>query len=203
MQSSSGALYGQRHIPQRREALVKPVDHGRHLVRQQDPRGVGEIHGACAGCNGRLQRPAEEIEVGAGGVLRRELHVAAVRGRRGYEPGDKLRQHGRLGLTDVFHLHRRYRHADEEPGLFRVHHGPPGPFKRLLRQPRGAGEDTVLYQRGNGSYQKLICLVSAQRRKLDDVHTQPAELPGKLQLFLEAEGIARSHPLRGMVVSAI
>ena len=59
------------------DAVHDGGDECAELVRRRVSHGVGYVHDGCAGRDGRLESLAQEVDVRARCVLRRELHIAA------------------------------------------------------------------------------------------------------------------------------
>ena len=72
------AVGGEDDILDARNAGKDVAEHLRVVLREAVADRVGQVQGGCAGLDRNLANLAQEIAIGAGGVLGRELDVVAV-----------------------------------------------------------------------------------------------------------------------------
>ena len=124
-----------------RHALAERADDVAHVGGRGVADGVGDVDRGGAGVDGRLDHLAEEVGLGAGGVLGRELDVGAVAG------GPAHARHGLLDDLLLGHLQLELAmdgaggQEDVDPRPLGVLDGLPGPVDVVLAAAGQAADD--------------------------------------------------------------
>ena len=111
-----GAGNAQRHTFGQRSRYL--FDKCGKFSRQHGACGVAQRHGGGTGAHGSLQRLLQECAFTAGGIVSNKLNIITNSLTSCHSLGDGI-QHGfRLFVEQILHLHRAYRGADLQTGLF-------------------------------------------------------------------------------------
>ena len=162
------------------------------LVRHGVADGVGNVDRRRAGLDRGLHAPAQEIVLGAGGVLGRPLDVVGVvaraRHRRHHHVEDLLRLHLELPL----HVDRRRRDEGvDAPALGRLDRFAAA-VDVLLAGAREAADHRVLGTPGDLVDGRKVAIRGDREAGLDDVDAHIVEQLGNLELLLMGHGGARA-----------
>ena len=169
------------------EPLLDPRDPLAPLAGDGVADRVGDVDRARAGVDTGLEDITHVVEVGAGGVLRRELDVLAVAARMPDRLHGRLHHLGPRLAQLVLEVDVGGRDERVDAGLRRVLHRLPAPVdvaQAHAREPadrRGARERADLL--GHLARRLEVLLGRDGEAGLDDVHVQARQLPGHLQLF--------------------
>src|SRR5207248_2790900 len=169
------------------EPLLDPRDPLAPLAGDGVADRVGDVDRARAGVDTGLEDITHVVEVGAGGVLRRELDVLAVAARVPDRLYGRLHHLGPRLTQLVLQVDVGGRDERVDAGLRRVLHRLPAPVdvaQAHAREPadrRGARERADLL--GHLARRLEVLLGRDGEAGLDDVHVQARQLPGHLQLF--------------------
>ena len=99
------AVHADHGLVDVRHALAERADHVAHVGRRGVADRVGNVDRRGAGVDGRFDHLAQEIELGARGVLGRELDVAAIAGRA----AARRRRRGRMiSCLSILSLNSRW-----------------------------------------------------------------------------------------------
>src|SRR5262249_41432454 len=130
---------------------------------------------------------AHVVEVGARGVLGGEFHVVAVGARVPHRLHGRLHHLGARLAQLVLEVDVRGRDEGMDPRLGRVLDGLPAAVDVGEPHPGEATDRWRAWQRadllGDLPRRLEVLLRGDGKAGLDDVHVQPRELPGHLQLF--------------------
>ena len=184
------AVHGDSGLTDVRDVLLDQTDEVAELLGDGVADGVRDVDGRRAGVDALGEHAVDVIEVGAGGVHRRELDVGAVPGGAGDHGAGHL-QHGLLVLLELVHdvdVRAGEEDVDARPGgvLDRIPAGVDVSRHRPC-QPGDDGTAHLLRDSGDG-----FEVAGGRSRKagLDEVDTQPLQGLGDLQLLLDVEGDA-------------
>ena len=174
-----------RHPLADRPNAIGPLD------RHGEADRVGDVEGAGAVVDGSLEHVAHEVEVGAGGVLRRKLDVFGVLTGPGHGR-DRLVQHLR-GAHAQLVLHVGGAGGDEDvdaPLLGRLD-GLPAAVDVLVGGAGQAADDRATHRRSDGMHGVEVALAGDWEASLDVVDAQACQLVGDLELLADVQGDAR------------
>ena len=179
------------------DVLLDEADALGELGRQGVPDGIGDVHGGRAGIDAGLQHPIQVLDVGAGGVHRRELDVVAEV-PRALDGGDGLIEHLFGVLAQEVHqvaVGARYKGVDA--GTLGSLDGLPCVIYvagDASRQRRDGGRAHLFGDCGHGLE---VAGRACGEPGLDDVHAEALKLPGNLHLLIKRQ----ADPRRLLAVS--
>jgi hypothetical protein len=104
-------MHGNHGLVDVRHAIAQHLDKAGELLRNGVTHRVGDVHRARAGLDGGLDAAAEEIAIGARGILRRPFHILAEIAGMGDAVDDRLMH--RIGLHLQLELHMQRAGGDE------------------------------------------------------------------------------------------
>src|SRR5438309_587667 len=154
--------------------------------------GVRDVDGAGPRVDDRLQHLAHVVEVRAGGVLGRELHVLAVRPRVLDRVDGRLQDLGPALPELVLEVDVRGGHKGMDAGALRVLDRLPRPVDVGEPHPAEPADDGRPLQGahllGDLAHRLEILVRGDGEARLDDVDVQAGELPRHLELLLRVHG---------------
>jgi hypothetical protein len=170
-----------------RHPLTDAAEEILQLVRRRVANRIRQVDRRAPHLDHRFDDAAQEIEVAARGVLRRELHVegvlACVADRLDGRFHALLARHAQLGLQV------QIRGGDEgvNAGLRRRLDRPRGALEIGAMAARQAGDDRTTDLGGDLADRLGVGRRRDRESGLDDVHTQRIDLTRQLQLFSRPE----------------
>ncbi len=176
-----------------RHAALQHPDDVAHVGRRRITDGVGDVHRGGPGFDRRLDHLAEEVDLGARGVLGRELDVRAIP----FGPLDALHGGGDDVLLGHFELVLAVDGAggeeDVNPRLFGILDGLPGAVDVFVTAAGQAADHRASYVLGDPTDRLEVAGRSDGETRFDHVHPEFNQGFGNLHLFLEVH--ARSGRL--------
>ena len=177
------AVDGQHDVAQARHQLVEAAEEGDVLLRHRVADGVGDVDRRGALVERDLHHLGGVLDVGARGVHRRELDVVDQRARVGDGGAglalDVLARRGELVLdVDV-----RRRDEGVDPRSRRVAYRPVGGVDVPDMSAREPGDHGALDLARDRLHGLEVARRGDREAGLDDVHAQPRELVGDLELL--------------------
>ena len=177
------AMHRQPHRLDAAHVLPQVAEQFAELVRHRVADRVGNVDGGGAGLDGGLDHARQEIQLGARGVLGRELHVVAVlagdlHGLDG-AAHDLVLRHVQLVLAVDRAGGEEHVQAMPRRGLQRLG-GLLDVGARAARQPR---DDRPLHLAGDGLHRFEVAARGGRESGLDHVHAQIGQRPRHPQLL--------------------
>ena len=168
-----------------RHAVHQALDHTVHVRGRGVTDGVGNVHRCRARGNHRLDHAAEEVDLGAGRVLGRELDVSAVAPRPRHA-GDGAGEHLRLGHPQLeLTVDRTGREKHVDPGLLRGLERFPGPVDVGVVAASQAADPRALHHLRDLTHALEVARRCDREAGLDHVHPEQHERLGDLQFLGE------------------
>ncbi len=162
------------------------------LLRDVVAHGIRDVHRAGAGVDHRLEHAAQEIHLGAAGVLRGELHVVGVPAR----PLDRMHRllHHLVRCHAQLLLHVDGRGGDEGVDARRAGPARASPARSMSLSRARARPHTVLsFTAGATAWTASKSPGTGDREaRLDDVHPQLLQGLGDAHLLVPGHGRARA-----------
>ena len=171
-------------------AFQQHADQGREFLGDGVAHGVRDVDGAGAGVDRRLDTAAQEIVLGAGGVLGRPFHVAGKGPGQGHAFGH-LRQHG-VGahLELVLHVQRAGGDERMDTRALGRFHGLGGAFDVDPGGPGEAADGRLLDHLGDLVDGLEIAVRRDREAGLDDVDAHAFENLGDAKFLVQVHGRA-------------
>jgi hypothetical protein len=195
------AVAGEDHILTAGYILTQIADQPAVLLGRDIAHGVGDVERGGAGLDGHGQHLHQEGRVAAPGVLRAELHVAAQAARVLHHVAHGLQHLVAAHAQLVLHVDVAGGQKGVDAGTHRALHRFPRLVDVVLVGARQAGDDR---RRGNcaifaaarlppdrvgdAAHGFQVAGAGGGEARLHDVHAQPRQLVGDLQLLLDVEG---------------
>ena len=157
--------------------------------------GIGDVDGARAGVDDRLQHLAHVVEVRPRGILGRELDVLAVSARVFDGLHCRLQHLGAALPELVLQMDVRRRHEGVDARAARVLDRLPRPVDVAQADAAETADDGRALERahllGHLAHRPEVLVRGDGEAGLDDVHVQAGELPRHLELLLRVHRKAR------------
>ena len=172
--------------PELRHGVVQVSDQLTELPRHGPADGVGDVHRRGPGIDSRLTDLDEEIRLGARGVLRRKLDIGDELAGTFYPVNGELDDLA-LGLAEL-ELAVQLRRGEEnvDAPLFAGRRDRLAGRLDVPRHAAGeAGDGRPRDLPGDGVDGGEVALADHREAALDDVHLQPGQLPGDLELLAQ------------------
>ena len=166
-----------------RHALAERLDHAVHVAGRGVADGVGDVHRRRPGGDRRLDHLAEEIGLGAGGVLGRELDVGAI-ARRPPHPGHRVPNDLLLvHLQLVLAMDRAGGQEDVDSRPLGVAHGFPGAVDVLIAAAGQAADHRPANATGRSPHRLEVAGRGDGKAGLDHVDAQFDQRLGDLHFL--------------------
>ena len=186
------AVDGQNRLVDAVDPLPDVRDALRPLRRDGVADRVGDVDRAGAGVDDRRQHVAHVVEVGARGILRRELDVLAVPAGVADGFDGRLHHFGPRLAQLVLEVDVGGRHEGVDAGAPGVPHRFPAAVDVAETHAAQAADDRGALQRahlaGDLPGRLEVLLRRDGESGFDDVHVQSRQLPGHLQLLHRVHG---------------
>ena len=178
------------------DARAHGREHALDIGRQRVADRVGQVDRRRAGVDRRLGDLAEEREVAARRILRRELHVVAIRRARGRRPTRPARGTARAADAQlVFEVNVGGGEEDVNARARRLRQRRPGAIDVRRDRAGQAGDDRPPHGAGNGAHRLEVAIRRDREAGLDDVHAEAIELLRQAQL------LGRGHAEAGRLLA--
>ena len=184
------AVDGDVHILDAVHILPQVADQIVHLLGGGVAHGVGDIQCGGAGGNGPLIAPGQELPIGAGGVLGRELNIVAVVLGIGHHFADALEDLLAAHLQLIFHVDVAGGQEHMDAGVLCALHRVPGNVDIALGTAGKACHHRLFHRSGDGLHAFMIHGGGNGKARLNDIHTQLFQLFGHFDLFREVHAAA-------------
>ena len=174
-----------------RNVFLDEADALGELGREGIPDRIGDVDRGCAGIDAGLEHPVQVLDVGAGGVHRRELDVV-TEVPSAFNGGDGLIEHLFRVLAQQVHqvaVGARNECVDAGPGgsLDCVPRGVDVAGNAACQRRDGGSAHLP----GDGGDRIEVAGRACGESRLDDVHAEPFELPGDLHLLVQRQADPR------------